>query len=144
MLFKPTVFSSHRSQHVLTTYTCLKGLPCSSQTNMCRSRDFTTARTSREFQQIFWCKGVSLGRVVGKIVFDPSSNEHRYAVVIECLICWRQISQFWCTATLWSTACLIFVGVACQWSAFTLTITCLALVTSSWTHHRWALYAYLR
>ena len=32
ILFKQTVFSSLRSQHVLTTYTYLKGLPCSACT----------------------------------------------------------------------------------------------------------------
>ena len=29
-----------------------------------------------------------------------------------------------------------FSGLTCQWRTFTLTITCLALVTSSWTHQR--------
>ena len=36
-----------------------------------------------------------------------------------------------------------FSGVPWQWPTFSLTITCLALVTSSWTHQRWPPYAYL-
>ena len=42
------------------------------------------------------------------------------------------------------THCLpTFPGVPCQWRTFTLTITCLALITSPWTHQRWPPYAYI-
>ena len=39
--------------------------------------DVTTARTS---QQIIGCKGVSLGRVLGNIILDPSSRIHQNVV----------------------------------------------------------------
>ena len=123
------MFSSLRSQHVLTTYTYLKGLSCSSQTNMCRSRDCTTARTYLEFQQIFRCKGCHWEGLLGKqflihlpmtvdmllgplpmdLVAEHSArmppDDERGKHFIECLICRRQRSQFWCTATLWPIVC---------------------------------------
>ena len=106
---------------------------------------------------------VSQGTVVERRGLVPSFNDHRNAVgsIPDGSGCrtFRQNATWRCAGHMRHTLkaekpvvvqchtvahCLLtFSGVPCQWRTFILTITCLSLVTSSWTHQRWPHYAYL-